>query len=135
MAVFRNVTIDRGVASIGDGEYLAFRLTTPPDSVNPMFVFTCEHRNSLLTVANNPREEYRWYLGDVPPHINDGPSFRLDRGTTIRDFYVIDILFAQCPSYRLEIVKQPIQEVRLDITYDGPSATDRFPETFLVIQL
>lgn len=134
MAVSRNVTVDKGVASIGDGEYLAFRLTTPPNPVNPMFVFTCEDRRSILVVEDDPREEYLWYLGDVPANIDDGPNFSLDRGLGLRDRYVIDLLFAQCRGYRLEITKLPINDLRLDITYDSSSATDRYPETFTVIR-
>lgn len=130
MSVTRNVTVDDGVASIGAGEFLAFRLLPGPG--NPMWVFACEDRNSILAVSDDPQAEYRWYLGDVPASINDGPHFSLDRGVNNLDVYVLEMLFPQCATYSLEIVQLPANKVKTDITFTSNDATDSFPEPFSV---
>ncbi|MFP5262559.1 MAG: hypothetical protein ACLGJB_11695 [Blastocatellia bacterium] len=131
MAVSRNVTVDKGGASISAGEYLAYRLFADPG--NPMWVFGCQDL-ALLAVEDIPRPEYRWYLGDVPASIHDGPHFALDRQFNIPDVYGVELIFAQCPGYRLLIVKLPVNVVVQDITYSGSSAGDKFPEPFTVIR-
>lgn len=132
MAVTRNRTVDKRGAAIGAGEFLAFRLSA--GAGNPIWAFACEHRNSILSVEDEPQAEYRWYLGDVPDSVEDGPRFSLDRNIVgDEDDYGVSLTFAQCGTYRLQIVQLPANEVKTDIAFTSNSADDSFIEPFRVI--
>ena len=127
----RQVIVDMGAASLGSTEALAFRIL--PSAGNPAFAFGCED-HQRFSHSGSPQPQFIWFLGTAPP-VPGEPSFPLDRPAGTPDRYGVQLFFAQCPSYRLQILKLPTKALVLDILYSSDIPNDQFIEPFTVTAL
>ena len=124
MAVNVSTVVDMGAVSLAANESLLYSLF--PSAGNPIWSFSCSDRKSIFQISNDPRPRYDWAV------INGGPApnpltVSTDRGKGIADIYAIFFVFAQVKSYRITVVKHPVNVVVQDITLTAQSPTDTFP--------
>jgi hypothetical protein len=125
----RQAIVDLGAASVGPNDALAFLLL--PAAGNPVFAFACQDQQRFQ-MSGHPQPQYVWFLGHTPP-IPGEPTFPLDRAASAPDVYVVQLIFAQCANYRLQIMKLPIKSLVLDVIYTATAPGDQFAEPFTVI--
>jgi hypothetical protein len=125
----RQPIVDLGAASLAANEALAFQLL--PAAGNPVFSFACQDQQRFH-MSGHPQPRFVWFLGNTPP-LPGEPSFPLDRPANAPDVYVVQLIFAQCVNYRLQIMKLPIRSLVLDVLYTATAPTDQFMEPFTVI--
>jgi hypothetical protein len=132
MAVNKVVVVDMGAVSLNKGEYLLYSLF--PSAGNPFWAFSCADRRGIFQVSNDPQPQYRWCV------LNGGPGpnplwVSTDRSPGVPDVYVVFLLFAQVQSYRLQVVRYPMNIVVQDMTLTAQTPSDTYPVPFDITAL
>jgi hypothetical protein len=132
MAVIKSTVVDMGAVSLNKGEFLFYSLF--PSAGNPFWSFSCAHRKGIFQVSNEPRPQYNWCV------LNGGPGpnplwVSTDGSPSVPDLYVVYLIFAQVQSYRLSIVRRPVNVVLQDVTFTAQLRTDTYPMPFDVTAL
>jgi hypothetical protein len=123
MAVNISTVVNMGAASLVPGEFLLYSLF--PSAGNPIWSFSCSDRKGIFQVSETPKPEYKWAIINGPPP--NPLHVPIDRDIRIADVYAVFLIFAQVQSYRLTVVKKPINLVIQDITLTAQLRTDTFP--------
>jgi hypothetical protein len=117
--------VAHGYVALGLGDYLQYLLT--PGGI-AQGAFSCEHRQPIIPI--NGAGSHAWVLSTVgapAPNV-----FLLDQGPGVYDTYVVTLLFAQAPGYKLRVIRQPANLILQDIDYLSNSATDVYHQPLLV---
>ena len=112
MSVQLRVGVGHGFVQLGLNEYLQYELACSGIAQGS---FSCETRKPIVPI-NGPGN-HSWGLitaGTSAPNV-----FFLDQGPGVYDVYVVTMVFVQPQTYRLQVIKQPMNAVVQDIEFMG----------------
>ena len=125
MSVQPTVHVGHGYVALASGDYLEYFLS--PAGI-AQAAFACEHRKPIVPI-NGPGN-HAWLLTTTgAPSSN---VFLIDQGSGVYDAYVVTMLFAQAQTYKLRIVKQPVNVPVQDIDFLSNSSSDFYHQPLMV---